>query len=182
MSDHQYLDALKEQVQRGKRFKYLNFWGHTPKHSDCVDKSCMSQWFPSNFEVEGDHYRNAEQYMMAQKAKLFDDQDIFAKILSTANPKEIKALGRMVRNYQEEIWCKHRFDIVVQGNLAKFSQNKELGQFLLNTGDKVLVEASPFDKVWGIGVTEQDHTATNPILWKGLNLLGFALMEVRKQL
>jgi ribA/ribD-fused uncharacterized protein len=182
MSDAQYLVALQKQVQQGKRFKYLCFWGHTAKQSNIVDKSCLSQWFPASFEVDGHIYKNTEQYMMAQKAKLFDDHEIFSKILLTGNPKEIKALGRLVKNYQDDQWKQHRFDIVVKGNLAKFSQNKAMGQFLLNTRDKVLVEASPFDKIWGIGVAEQDHTAEKPILWQGLNLLGFALMEVRKQL
>lgn len=182
MSDTRYLEELQKQVQQGNRFKYLGFWGHTPKNANRVDKSCLSQWFPARFELDGHIYKNTEQYMMAQKAKLFDDQDIFSKILLTGNPKEIKALGRLVRNYQEDQWIKHRFDIVVNGNLAKFSRNKNLGQFLLNTGDKVLVEASPFDKIWGIGVDEHDQTVDKPVLWKGLNLLGFALMGVRKQL
>ena len=182
ISDTQYLVALQRQVQQGQRFKYLGFWGHTPKNNSVVDKSCLSQWYPAGFELDGHLYKNTEQYMMAQKAKLFDDHDIFSKILLTGNPKEIKALGRLVRHYQDDTWLKHRFAIVVKGNLAKFSQNKNLGQFLLNTGDQVLVEASPFDKIWGIGVDEHDQTVDKPVLWKGLNLLGFALMEVRKQL
>lgn len=182
MSDTQYLAELQKQVQQGKRFKYLGFWGHTSKRSDIVDKSCLSQWYPASFAIDGHLYKNTEQYMMAQKAKLFDDHDIFSKILLTGNPKEIKALGRLVKNYQDDTWVKHRFAIVVKGNLAKFSQNKNLGQFLLNTGDQVLVEASPFDKIWGIGVDEHDQTVDKPVLWKGLNLLGFALMEVRRQL
>lgn len=182
MSDAQYLADLQSKIQQGKRFKYLCFWGHTSKNKAVADKSCLSQWFPVPFELEGHHYDNTEQYMMAQKAKLFEDHDIFSKILQTGNPKEIKALGRLVKNYSNEKWLKHRFDIVVQGNLAKFSQNEMLKHFLINTGDRVLVEASPVDKIWGIGVAEQDESSEKPLLWNGLNLLGFALMEVRKQL
>lgn len=182
MSDFQYLTALQEQVRKGQRHKYLCFWGHTPKQKTVIDKSCFSQWFPSKFEVDGVQYKNTEQYMMAQKAKLFGDDEILNKILRTADPKEIKALGRLVKGYQESVWLEHRFNIVVQGNLAKFSQNEDLKQFLLNTGERVLVEASPVDKIWGIGLSADDEKAEKPLQWKGLNLLGFALMEVRKQL
>ena len=128
------------------------------------------------------YYKNAEQFMMAQKAKLFADDEIFQKILQASHPKEVKALGRLVKNYQEDLWQQHRFEIVVQGNLAKFSQNAELKQFLLGTGKRVLVEASPVDKIWGIGLATDDENAEKPLQWKGLNLLGFALMQVRNQL
>ncbi|MFC2994202.1 NADAR family protein [Acinetobacter sichuanensis] len=181
MSDFQYLTALQEQVRKGQRHKYLCFWEHIPKQKTVIDKSCFSQWFPSKFEVDGVQYKNTEQYMMAQKAKLFGDDEILNKILRTADPKEIKVLGRLVKGYQESVWLEHRFNIVVQGNLAKFSQNEDLKQFLLNTGERVLVEASPVDKIWGIGLSAEDEKAEKPLQWKGLNLLGFALMEVRKQ-
>lgn len=182
MSDLQYLTDLQEQVRTGQRFKYLCFWGHTQKTANVIDKSCLSQWFPAKFEVEGVQYKNTEQYMMAQKAKLFADEEIFQKILVSSNPKEIKALGRLVKNYQENIWIENRYKIVVDGNLAKFSQNTGLGQFLLNTSNRIIVEASPYDKIWGIGLAADDEKAENPLQWKGLNLLGFALMVVRKQL
>lgn len=182
MNDSQYLVDLQEQVRKGQRFKYLCFWGHTPKTKEIMDKSCFSQWLPALFQVDGIEYKNTEQYMMAQKAKLFGDDEIFQKILTTANPKEIKALGRLVKNYQESVWVEHRFEIVVKGNLAKFSQNQQLKQFLLNTKDRILVEASPVDKIWGVGLAADDENAEKPLQWKGLNLLGFALMEVRKQL
>ena len=182
MSDQQYLADLQEEVRKGKRFKYLGFWGHTAKQKGIVDKSCLSQWFPAKFEVDGIAYKNAEQFMMAQKAKLFADDEIFQKILQASHPKEVKALGRLVKNYQEDLWQQHRFEIVVQANLAKFSQNAELKQFLLGTGNRVLVEASPVDKIWGIGLATDDENAEKPLQWKGLNLLGFALMQVRNQL
>ena len=182
MIDSQFLIDLQEQIRKGQRFKYLCFWGHTPKQKNVVDKSCLSQWFPAHFDVDDVHYRNTEQYMMAQKAKLFGDDEIFEKILQTTSPKEIKALGRLVKNYQDDIWIEHRYKIVLRGNVEKFSQNVELKQFLLHTSNKVIVEASPYDKVWGIGLSADDGNAEKPLQWKGLNLLGFALMDVRKQL
>lgn len=182
MSDLQYLTDLQEQVRKGQRFKYLCFWGHTPKQKDAVDKSCLSQWFPARFEVDGVQYKTAEHYMMAQKAKLFDDDEIFEKILHVDHPNEAKMLGRKIQKYQESVWLEHRFDIVVKGNIAKFSQHSDLKKFLLDTQERILVEASPVDKIWGIGLAVDDEKAEKPLQWKGLNLLGFALMEVRKQL
>lgn len=182
MSDFQYLTDLQEDVRKGKHFKYLCFWGHTPKQKDVIDKSCFSQWFAAKFEVDGIQYKTAEHYMMAQKAELFADNEIFEKIIRVDHPNEAKALGRKVKNYQENVWLQHRFDIVVNGNIAKFSQHPELKQFLLDTQERILVEASPVDKIWGIGLAADDENAENPLKWKGLNLLGFALMEVRKQL
>lgn len=182
MSDLKYLENLQELVKHGQHFDYLGFWGHTSKQKGVVDKSCFSQWYPAVFNVDGTEYKTAEHYMMAQKAKLFQDGEIFQKILQTETPDQAKALGRKVQNYDEELWKTKRFDIVVQGNLAKFSQHKDLKDFLLSTKNKVLVEASPVDRVWGIGLPADHADAMNPEVWQGLNLLGFALMEVRKQL
>jgi ribA/ribD-fused uncharacterized protein len=182
MIDSIFLTTLQEQVKDGQTYDYLCFWGHTQKAQGKVDKSCLSQWFPAKFEIDGVKYQNTEQYMMAQKAKLFEDEDIFQKILQTDDPKHIKALGRQVKNYQDEIWIAHRYEIVVQGNLAKFSQNNHLQQFLLSTSEQIIVEASPVDQIWGIGLAADHVDAMNPLKWKGLNLLGFALMDVRKQL
>ena len=97
-------------------------------------------------------------------------------------PADAKKLGRTVKDYQDTLWKKHRFEIVVQANKEKFSQNNDLKTFLNNTGDNVLVEASPRDRIWGIGMGESNPDAMNPAKWKGLNLLGFALMEAREQL
>ena len=182
MPDFQYLTDLQEQLRKGSHFKYLCFWGHTPKQKSVVDKSCFSQWFPAAFQLDGITYKTAEHYMMAQKAELFADNEIFEKIIRVDHPNEAKALGRKIQNYQENIWLEHRFDIVVKGNVAKFSQHPELNNFLCDTQDRILVEASPVDKIWGIGLAADDENAENPLKWKGLNLLGFALMEVRKQL
>ncbi|TCM66734.1 hypothetical protein EC844_11123 [Acinetobacter calcoaceticus] len=182
MQDSKYLKDLQMRVQLGEKLQYLCFWGHSPKHAQLVDKSCFSQWFPSRFELDGIQYQSAEQYMMAQKAQLFADHDVFAQIIKCSDPKQVKALGRLVKNYDEAKWLQHRFDIVVQGNLAKFSQNTELKAFLLSTSTKVLVEASPVDKIWGVGLAAEDQQAENPLQWRGLNLLGFALIQVRAQL
>ncbi len=120
--------------------------------------------------------------MMAEKAKLFDDVETLQKIITARNPGAAKAFGRQVKGFNEEIWQEHRFDIVVKASLLKFGQNPELKDFLIKTGRRVLVEASPLDKIWGIGLAADDPKAENPQLWEGENLLGFALMEARGQL
>jgi hypothetical protein len=117
--------------------------------------------------------------MMAEKANLFGDQDIRAQVLQALTPNAAKALGRSVRGFDNQIWLQHRFDIVVRANQAKFSQNPELNAYLEQTGSKIIVEASPVDNIWGIGLAQDDEKASNPNLWQGLNLLGFALMQVR---
>jgi hypothetical protein len=175
-------DALMDYVNGGARIDYTFFWGHRPNRDGSIGKGCLSQWFESPFKVDNIHYATAEHYMMAEKARLFDDRETLAKILDTANPGAAKALGREIRGFDDALWIKHRTSIVVRGNLAKFSQNAKLAEFLKNTGDRVLVEASPIDRIWGIGLAEDDPSASNPNTWKGLNLLGFALMQVRQQL
>ena len=143
----------------------------------------MSQPMVScKFTVNGIHYNSAEQFMMAEKARIMEDEETRKKILASTDPKEIKALGREVRNFDESIWQNYRMEIVIAGNLHKFMDNEDLRIFLLGTGDKILVEASPYDTVWGIGMKEDDPDCRNPRLWKGENLLGFALMDVREKL
>ncbi len=120
--------------------------------------------------------------MMAEKARLFDDRICLNRILKSNNPGEAKKLGRTVQSFQQDVWIKHRTPIVVAGNMAKFSQNEQLKEFLVNTKTRVLVEASPVDRIWGIGLGADNPDRENPWKWKGLNLLGFALMQVREQL
>ncbi|MDH5178309.1 MAG: NADAR family protein [Gammaproteobacteria bacterium] len=175
-------DDLLDYLEQGNRVKYLFFWGHTPKQSGVVDQSCLSQWFPAEFVINGTSYPTAEHYMMAEKARLFSDQVAQKKILAASHPGDAKKLGRTVCGYTEQKWLSHRFDIVLRGNIEKFHQNPELGDFLLKTGDRVLVEASPVDKIWGIGLEKTHGNANNPAKWPGLNLLGFALMAVRQGL
>jgi len=175
-------DSLIAYLSSGNRAKYLFFWGHQKRADGNIGKSCFSQWFQASFSIDKIHYPSAEHYMMAEKARLFNDDAALEKILASNHPADAKKLGRSVIGYQEQRWKQNRFDIVVRGNLAKFSQNEKLMQFLLNSGDRVLVEASPQDLIWGIGLTEDDPDAENPLNWRGLNLLGFALMVVREKL
>ena len=146
----------------------------------------LGQWFEAEFKEErdGDEYTfpSAEHYMMWRKALLFGDDEIAEKIYKTKSPKSVKALGRKVGNFDEETWMENNFDIVVQGNLLKFQQNPDLLDQLLQTGDKILVEASPYDRLWGIGLKADNPLAIDMKKWKGKNLLGKALMEVRKKL
>lgn len=163
----------------GELAKFVFFWGHRPSKTGEVSKSCFSQWWPSPFSADGIDYPTAEHWMMAEKARLFGDEHIRRRILVAASPGAAKALGREITAFDQETWNDARYDIVVTGNFLKFSQNPDLGAFLLGTGTRVLVEASPVDTVWGIGLEEKDPAAADPEQWKGENLLGFALMSVR---
>ena len=120
--------------------------------------------------------------MMAEKARLFEDAETRAKILSTQSPDQIKKLGREVRNFNPTVWDAHCDEIVFNGNMAKFSQNPSMRAELMETGSRTLVEASPFDKIWGIGLAADHAHATRPAQWQGANRLGHALMKVREQL
>lgn len=161
---------------------YVFFFGHTPNKSGI---HIFSQWYPINFvENLGDgeiHYVNTEQYMMAHKAMLFDDDEYFEKIMSEMDPSKIKALGRKIRNFDPNIWDECKFDIVVNGNRLKFGQNPDLLKRLLKSGDKTIVEASPYDKVWGIGLRATQAIKIPENKWPGENLLGKALMIVRDE-
>lgn len=165
-----------------ERIKYVFFWGHKPSADGSITKTCFSQWWDCKFVVDGIEYHTAEQYMMAQKAVLFSDEEIRSEIMKASHPKQYKALGRKIKGFDQKIWDESCCDIVIKGNLAKFSQNEELKRFLLNTGNRVLAEASPYDRIWGIGMPADDPKCENPCLWNGKNLLGFCLMEVRDRL
>ena len=171
---------LKNWNQDGNNPEILPFYGHSV--TEKVSETCFSQWYPCNFEVDGVTYYTAEQYMMAQKAKLFGDMEIYEQILQAEDPKTYKALGRKASGFDKDIWNENKDGIVVSGNYAKFSQNKELGEFLLNTGDKIIVEASPRDVIWGVGLGKDNPKVMDPHTWRGRNHLGFALMEVRDRL
>jgi len=175
-------DQLCDFLDRGGRAKYVLFWGHSAPKDQSVNQSCFSQWFGAPFAIDGVSYPTAEHYMMAEKARLFGDAAALKMILGAGSPGAAKAAGRGVLGFKDEVWLAHRWEIVVRANVAKFAQNAALGQFLLQTGDRVLVEASPVDKIWGTGLAADDEFAEKPRFWKGLNLLGFALMEAREQL
>ena len=174
------LEALQSAYRKGKKLKFVFFW--KPEPSGSIGPGCFSQWQSSVFIVDGQRYVSTEQYMMAEKARLFDDRDASRLILKAASPQQFKQLGRTVRNFSEPDWQRVREDIVFKGNLAKFGQNEAMRDMLLGTKDKILAEASSFDRVWGIGLESDDPAAKNPLLWKGLNLLGFSLMRVRSAL
>ncbi|MDX8350157.1 NADAR family protein [Cognatiyoonia sp. IB215446] len=142
----------------------------------------FSQWQKGNFEIEGVEFVTAEQAMMHHKALLFGDHETAQKILATHDAGTQKALGRQVRNFVESTWDLHKVDIVKRANHAKFSQNKGLRRKLFQTGNKVLVEASPMDTIWGIGLDEVKAREIAPEYWPGQNLLGNVLMEVRQEL
>ncbi|MEV8090987.1 NADAR family protein [Streptomyces nigra] len=175
-------DVLKQEVRSGARVKYLHFWGHRPLPDGRVGASCLSQWWPSPFTVDGVRYTTAEHWMMAGKARLFGDAEAERLALAAEHPAEAKKAGRLVRGFDDAVWARERFRIVVEGSVHKFAAHPELRGFLLGTGERVLVEASPVDRVWGIGLAATDQGAADPERWKGPNLLGFALMEARERL
>ncbi len=141
-----------------------------------------SNWHPCAFRVHGCQFNCGEQYMMYSKAILFADLFIASKILSSTSPREQKDLGRRVTGYDDNIWATERLDIVSYGLYYKFIHNPEFAQQLLNTGDRIMVEASPYDKIWGVGLKEDDDAILDDQLWKGQNLLGKAMMHVRGKL
>lgn len=142
----------------------------------------LSNWFLSGFEKNGISFSSMEQYMMYQKAMLFQDEEIAKQILNTSNAGKIKALGRSVKNYDNVIWNGMRQVIVYEGLVEKFSQNKELKEKLLATQQDILAECAVQDKIWGIGLSMKDEKRLDMTQWNGQNLLGFALMNVRKKL
>jgi ribA/ribD-fused uncharacterized protein len=160
----------------------LFFWGHQPSKDGKITKTCFSQWWLESFTVESTEYKSAEHYMMAKKAALFNDHKMMEQIINCTTPAEAKKMGREISNYDDSIWLQHRYKIVKDGNYYKFSSNEKLKSFLLSTENKIIVEASPVDAIWGIGMANDHKDCINPNLWKGLNLLGFALMEVRDEL
>ncbi|GAA4330944.1 NADAR family protein [Flaviaesturariibacter amylovorans] len=166
----------------GSVVDYLFFWGHANPKNEAAGKFLLSQWYPLPFEWEGNRYATAEHWMMAGKARLFGDTAMLEQILAAPSPKEAKALGRKVRGFEPDTWNAQCFELVVQGNVHKFGQHPAAMAYLLGTGNKVIVEASPSDAIWGIGHAQGSSEAADPAKWRGQNLLGFALMEARDRL
>ena len=175
-------EQLAAAIDRGGHAEWLMFWGHRPEPEGRIGISCLSQWYPAAFTVEGIMYPSAEHFMMAAKARIFQDAEAEERNLNTASPAEAKRLGRRVHGFDETAWSRRREAAVFIGNVAKFYQNPVLGDFLAATGTRVLAEASPYDRIWGIGLRANDPRAADPRSWRGLNLLGFALMSVRRHL
>ncbi|GMH38422.1 hypothetical protein BSKO_06306 [Bryopsis sp. KO-2023] len=162
------------------------FWGAAPqKYPAGCKHFVFSQWHMCEFvdPDNGNNFTSAEQYMMAGKASLFNDHATLQKILECHDPRKVKALGRRVVDFDDEVWKAHRYEIVRKGNELKFGQNEDLREALLSTGDLDIAEASPVDRIWGIGLNPQKAAeTTSPSQWKGQNLLGKALIEVRQKL
>lgn len=142
----------------------------------------FSNWYSRRFEVDSVVYSQGEQWMMAGKARLFGDAEAERRIMASSNPKEQKAIGRGVVPFDEDVWNANAKEIVKQGRLAQFSQHPDMLEALLATEGTTLVEASPYDKIWGIGLSANDPRARSRSTWKGLNWLGEVLTEVREEL
>lgn len=175
------IETIKEIVRRSPDTPIVYFWGHTPNSNE-ITTACLSQWYDCLFEADGIIYHTAEQYMMANKALLFGDNEVYDKIMTAEKPNKYKKMGREIRNFDSKLWDARKYEIVVNGNKAKFSQNPDLKEFLLSTGDAILVEASPYDKIWGIGIDKETAMKCTVEQWQGENQLGCALMEVRNWL
>jgi len=173
------LVQVQKDFQAGKKQKFLFFWGHRKQKDGTIGQGCLSQWWPAKFQVDGIEYFSAEHYMMAEKARLFNDSFHLEKIIHAKSPAQAKQFGREVVGFTENIWEENRYQIVTKGSIEKFSQNEELKKYLLATKNRILVEASPVDSIWGIGLSADSDRCNNPLQWRGLNLLGFALMEAR---
>lgn len=177
--EREYTTAwLLDLMKSGESPEFLLFWGHRAK-PNTVTQACFSQWWPASFSVEGQTYKTAEHWMMAHKAKLFGSDEIFSKILANPDPGAAKGFGRKVQNFDAHVWDENKVKIVIEGNFHKFKQNEDLKNFLLTTRGKVLVEASPVDSIWGIGLAGDHEDVLSPAKWRGPNLLGYALMTVR---
>jgi ribA/ribD-fused uncharacterized protein len=164
------LEALRAAVRAGQAFRYELFWAHHPSPDGRTTAACLSPWWACDFTLDGVAYTSTEQWTMAGKARLFGDGVTLAAILATDDPAVAKKLGLGVRGFDEARWRSACFELVTRGNVAKFAQ------------DPSLVEASPFDDVWGSGLGAAVEGATDPLRWEGENLLGFALMRAREAL
>ena len=176
------LIQLQSEFRKGKKLKYLFFWKPEKIGSGELAPGCLSQWWSAKFIIKGITFSSTEQFMMAEKARLFNDLEIYNQILKCKSPVQFKQLGRKIKGFDEEVWKENRINIVYTGNLAKFKQNPELMGYLISTKKKIVVEASSHDSIWGIGLDENNEHIKNPLKWKGLNLLGFILMQVRDDL
>ena len=155
--------------------EFTFFWGANRPNGE------FSQWYKSDFLADGIKFCCTEQYMMYCKSLLFNDYEIADKILYSKNPKYIKSLGRKVKNFNPKVWDEYKVKIVYRGNYHKFTQNMDLQNKLLQTKG-ILAEASPYDKIWGIGLSTTDYNVNNVHMWKGQNLLGIILTCIREEI
>lgn len=172
-------EHIEQRYRNGELLEFVFFWGPSENKEP---RGCFNQWANSTFVHKHFTFANAEQAMMAEKALVFNDLGTLQQILDCTNPRSVKALGRLVQGFDNEIWNALRFERVREVNTAKFSQNETMKRHLLATGDAILVEASPVDGIWGIKMDERHPDVRNPTKWRGRNLLGQVLMEVRSYL
>lgn len=163
--------VVKVNEIKDKKEEFAFFWG-----------GCFSQWAKSKFIIDGVEFNTCEQYMMYKKALMFNDYDAAKKIMRTSNPKEQKSLGRQVNGFKDDVWTKYCRDIVYDANVAKFTQNKSMYDELMFTVGKTIVESSPLDKRWGIGLDANNPFAQDRSTWQGLNWLGEAIERVREDI
>lgn len=151
-------------------------------HNPDEENGYLSNWYLSEFTINGVKFTSMEQYMMYQKAVCFHDNDIATQILLTSDVAQIKAFGRLVQNYDDHHWNGVRQLVIYEGLAAKFSQNPELLKMLKCTGDALIAECAVKDRIWGIGLSMTDPDRFDRTKWKGANLLGYALMIIREKL
>lgn len=158
------------------------FWGHHAPADGKVGAHVLSQWWPARFNIDGVTYPTAEHWMMAEKARLCKDAKALAVIMGSDDPAVAKRQGRLIENWDPVGWDAIKLAVVARGSYEKFRQNPDLRVYLLSTGDALLVEASPRDAIWGIGMSAADASKLDPSQWPGQNLLGKCLMAARAQL
>lgn len=172
------INNIIKRFDNDEDLNFIIFNSHRPNKKGTASRNCLSNFYLIDFVIDGQKFICNEQWMMYSKAILFGDKEVAEKILKATVQTDIKHLGREVRGFDPKIWDKHKIDIVYKGAYAKFSQNPVLKEYLLNTNDSILVEGSMTDRVWAIGL----RYSLNPHEWRGTNLLGFILMEVRENL
>lgn len=151
-------------------------------HNPQEENGYLSNWFESSFKIDNIEFSSMEQYMMYEKAVLFNDMEIASQILELSDAATVKSLGRAVRNYNDVLWNGVRQIVIYKGLIQKFSQNESLKKQLLETSPHILAECAVNDKIWGIGLSMKDENRFNMKKWSGQNLLGFTLMQVRNDL
>ena len=176
------VESLIESEKSNANLEWLHFWGQAEPDGGEIGPHVFSQWWPHSFEVGGIEFLTAEHYMMAEKARLFGDRQTLDAILAAKSARKAKELGRKVSSFDQVVWEAARLEIVVAGSIAKFSSSKKLKDYLSATQTRVLVEASPTDTIWGIGLAHDHPDARTPSKWLGPNLLGLSLMKARAAL
>ena len=164
---------------------FVPFWGGVPDIKGVLDISCLSNWFYRDMTYQGHVFLTAEHAMMWSKANYFNDTDAKQRILKVKTPREAKMIGREVRNFNQHRWSEDSYHLVGEVVHAKFTSqgNENLKAFLLNFPDNtIFIEASPYDKIWGVGMDRNHANIFNPDQWLGDNKLGFILTELRQTL